>query len=290
MTALSPQTPIDQLDLATLADGVINITRQAGELLAVYYNQHLASGIEVVTKDDASPVTAADMASHQLISQGLRALYDIPVLSEESADVSQRHQWQRFWLVDPLDGTKEFLKKNGEFTVNVALVEAGRVVLGAIGVPLKRDVYLALHETTRTPALKMAYFINAQDQRTALNGHHLDGRVLRTAMSRSAFDNSDYRPYVTQLTQAGWLLDTVNAGSAYKFCLMAVGSIDFYPRLHPTSEWDTASGQCLLEVVGGALVDLEGRPFTYNQRDRLLNGSFIAVTDRALLPEVLPAS
>ncbi len=288
MTALSPQTPIDQLDLDTLARGVINITRQAGELLVVYYNQHLTTGIEVNKKEDTSPVTAADMASHQLISQGLRALYDIPVLSEESVDVSARHQWQRFWLVDPLDGTKEFLKKNGEFTVNIALVEAGRVVLGAIGVPLKQDVYLALHETTRMPVLKTAYLVNAQDQRITLTGHQLQGKVLRTAMSRSALDNSDYRPYVEQLTRAGWQLDTVNAGSAYKFCLMALGGIDFYPRLHPTSEWDTASGQCLLEVLGGALVDLQGRAFTYNQRDRLLNGSFIAVTDSALLPDVLP--
>jgi 3'(2'), 5'-bisphosphate nucleotidase len=278
-----------ELDFQVLLTAVIAIAQQAGELLTVFYNNHLQSSINIETKNDQSPVTAADIASHEFIESALQALTpDIPVLSEESADVSERRQWQRFWLVDPLDGTREFIKKTGEFTVNIALVEAGQVLLGVIGVPLKQQVYAASHNlASHVNQPKMAYRVDRDGSQHPLSAYRVLDKKLNTAMSRNS-SRPQYAEYQNQLTLAGFEFDTINAGSAYKFCLMVDGDIDLYPRLHPTSEWDTASGQCLLEVVGGALVDLTGRPFLYNQRDRLLNGGFIAVIDRDLLPAVLP--
>ncbi len=283
-----PKT-VPELDFQVLMSAVVSITQQAGELLTVFYNNHLQSSINIETKDDQSPVTAADMAAHQLIESALHALTPhIPVLSEESSDLSDRRQWERFWLVDPLDGTREFIKKTGEFTVNIALVESGQVLLGIIGVPLKKQVYVASNNLApHEKQLKIAYRIDADGSKQMLSTHPVLGKKLNTAMSRHS-TRPQYTEYQQQLAQAGFEFDAINAGSAYKFCLMVEGEIDLYPRLHPTSEWDTASGQCLLEVVGGALVDLNGKPFQYNQRDQLLNGAFIAVIDRELLPEVLP--
>jgi 3'(2'), 5'-bisphosphate nucleotidase len=278
-----------QLDFQILLAAIVSIAQQAGELLTVFYNNHLQSSITIETKDDQSPVTAADIASHDFIESALHALTpDIPVLSEESADMSERRQWTRFWLVDPLDGTREFIKKTGEFTVNIALVEAGQVLLGVIGIPLKQQVYAASHNLApHVNQPKIAYRVDFDGQQHLLSAHRVLDKKLNTAMSRNS-SRPQYTEYQKQLTQSGFEFDTINAGSAYKFCLMVNGAIDLYPRLHPTSEWDTASGQCLLEVLGGALVDLTGRPFVYNQRNRLLNGGFIAVIDRHLLPSVLP--
>jgi len=277
------------LDFSQLLPAVITITQQAGELLTVFYNNHLQSSIDIETKNDTSPVTAADIAAHDFIEAALQKLTpDIPVLSEESADVSSRKEWQRFWLVDPLDGTREFIKKTGEFTVNIALVEAGQVLIGLIGVPLKQQVYVASNNLfSHSQQPKKAYRVDADGSQHPLLKYSIQSKHLNTAMSRNS-SRPQYTEYKQQLTDAGFEFDTINAGSAYKFCLMVDGEIDLYPRLHPTSEWDTASGQCLLEVVGGALVDLTGRPFMYNQRNRLLNGGFIAVIDRNLLPAVLP--
>ncbi len=286
---MTSTTSLLVLDFSQLLPEVITITQQAGELLTVFYNHHLQSSINIETKNDASPVTAADMAAHDFIEAALHKLTpDIPVLSEESADVSSRKEWSRFWLVDPLDGTREFIKKTGEFTVNIALVEAGQVLIGVIGVPLKQQVYVASNNLlSHSQQPKQAYRVDADGGKHELENHRVTGPLLNTAMSRNS-SRPQYTEYQQQLTDVGFEFDTINAGSAYKFCLMVDGEIDLYPRLHPTSEWDTASGQCLLEVVGGALVDLTGRPFMYNQRDRLLNGGFIAVIDRDLLPAVLP--
>ncbi len=279
---------LPRIDLDSLLSAVITITQETGQLLTVFYNQHLHTTIDVQRKEDTSPVTAADIAAHDFIEAALlRVAPDIPVLSEESADVTDRAQWPRFWLVDPLDGTREFINKTGEFTVNIALVEDGHVVLGVIGVPLKQQIYAAIHDVDQGDTRKVAYRVDADGRQHMLQSRFVEGSLLNTAMSRKS-KRPQYEEYQQQLAQAGWQLNIVNAGSAYKFCLMADGSIDLYPRLHPTSEWDTAAGQCLLEVLGGAIVDLAGKPFRYNQREHLLNGSFIAVADQNLLPRVLP--
>ena len=256
-----------------LREAVIALARRAAvEILAVYDSASVAGTVAIVHKADRSPLTAADLASHHCIVEGLRALTpDIPVLSEESKDIeiAHRREWNPLWLVDPLDGTREFIKRNGEFTVNIALIEDGVATFGVIQQPVtgllwhgecghgafRRDGDAEQPIHVRTPALI----------------------PLRVAASRSHRD---------ERTQA--LLDAlpdreaVACGSSLKFCRIAEGGIDLYPRFGPTSEWDTAAGQAILEAAGGAVLDARGRPLRYNQRDTLLNGDFLAFGDVAL--------
>ena len=252
-----------------LREGVIAIAVDAGAAIMAVHDDDLA----VRTKADASPVTAADLAAHRCIVAGLERLTpDIPVLSEESAHtvpLAERRAWPRLWLVDPLDGTREFLKRNGEFTVNIALVDDGVPVFGVIQAPVtgavwhglpgggafRRDGGIDLPITTRRPA----------------------HAPLRVAASRSHLD-----PRTAALLQRLGAHETIGLGSSLKFCLLAEGGMDAYPRLGPTSEWDTAAGQAILEAAGGCVLDLHGRPFRYNQRDTLLNGDFLALGDPAL--------
>lgn len=242
--------------------------------------------LEIATKDDESPITEADIAAHHMIEAGLNQLTpSYPILSEESSDFDARHQWQTFWLVDPLDGTREFVKQTGEFTVNIALVEHGEVSLGVIGLPTMNKVYIGQKGGP-------IYWVEQQDGQSiwhtvAIPEQHPLADSWNIAITRRS-DRSDYARFKEMLEQRGQDFNVTNAGSAYKFCLMLEGKIDVYPRLHPTSEWDTAAGQCLLEMIGGALVDSKGRPFAYNQRDELLNGEFLAVRDCRYVPLVLP--
>jgi 3'(2'), 5'-bisphosphate nucleotidase len=252
----------------TLRDGVIAITRQAAAAILTVYDSEFA----VQHKDDRSPLTAADLAAHRCIVEGLRALTpDIPVLSEESrdADIAERRAWTRLWLVDPLDGTREFIKRNGEFTVNIALIEGGAAVFGVIQQPVTGALWHGMpgHGTFRRDG----------DADVAIRACIPAASPLRIAASRS------HRDARTQaLLDALPGSEVVGCGSSLKFCRLAEGAIDLYPRFGPTSEWDTAAGQAILEAAGGAVLDLRGRPFRYNQRDGLLNGDFIALGDIAL--------
>ena len=263
-----------------LREGVIALAhRAAARILAVYDSAAFEADADVRHKDDRSPLTAADLASHRCIVDGLAQLTPgLPVLSEESAtvEIAARRGWQRFWLVDPLDGTREFLKRNGEFTVNIALVDAGVAVFGVIQQPVTGALWHgapgngAFHRTTAGDDVALQTRVPA-------------AAPLRVAASRS---HRDAR------TQA--LLDALPAhethacGSSLKFCRIAEGEIDLYPRFGLTSEWDTAAGQAILEAAGGVVLDPRGRPFRYNQREDLLNGDFIALGDPAL-HAVLPA-
>ena len=250
-------------------DAVIALARAAAaEILTVYDGE-----FAVQHKDDRSPLTAADLASHRCIVAGLQALTPhIPVLSEESKDIdiAARREWTTFWLVDPLDGTREFIKRNGEFTVNIALIEDGVATWGVIQQPVTGTLWhggadigaflregdagdVAIH--TRTPA--------AAQLRIAASRSHRDER---TQAVLDALPGSE----------------VVGCGSSLKFCRIADGGIDLYPRFGPTSEWDTAAGQAILEGAGGAVLGPDGRPFRYNQRATLLNGDFIALGDLAL--------
>lgn len=257
-----------------LRDGVIDIARRAAAAILAVYDGEFA----VQHKDDRSPLTAADLAAHRCIVDGLQALTPgIPVLSEESrhADIAERRGWRRLWVVDPLDGTREFVKRNGEFCINIALVEQGEAVFGLIQQPVTG---LLWHGAPGRGA-----FRREGEADRAIRARIPAASPLRVAASRS---HRDAR------TQA--LLDAlpgstvVGCGSALKFCRIAEGEIDLYPRFGPTSEWDTAAGQAILEAAGGAVLDPRGRPLRYNQRDTLLNGDFIAVGDPAL-PAHLPA-
>lgn len=254
-------------ELDALARGVGEIAvRAAAAILEVY-----ESDFAVTCKDDRSPLTAADLASNRVIVEALHALTpEWPVLSEESAEVawSERSRWQRYWIVDPLDGTREFVKRNGEFTVNIALIDDHRPILGVVQTPVSGELAcawegggtwisdraggMARHVTTRTRATP-----------------------LMVAGSRS--HGSEHEAAL--LSRLGPCAK-LPLGSSLKFVRIAAAEADLYLRLGPTSEWDTAAGQCVLEQAGGAVLDFSGRPLRYNTRDSLLNPDFFAVGER----------
>jgi len=253
--------------LEALLPGVLRVARAAGRAISMVYTR---TDLGVETKADQSPLTAADSAAHDVIAAGLARLApDIPLWSEESAaiDWDTRRHWQEFWLVDPLDGTKEFIKRNGEFTVNIALVRGHTSVLGVVHAPvLKRDYYGSAGAgafrsddgspgeliRVRSPALPPVRVAGSRSHR----GSSLDDILARLG------DHT-----------------LVSMGSSLKFCLVAEGEADFYPRLGPTSEWDTAAAQAVVEAAGGAVLDLQGQPLRYNTRQEVLNPFFIACGD-----------
>jgi 3'(2'), 5'-bisphosphate nucleotidase len=257
-----------------LTEGAIEIARAAAAAILVVYDGEF----EVERKADASPVTAADMAAHHVIVDGLARLTpDIPVLSEESADevdLAQRRQWRRLWLVDPLDGTREFVKRNGEFSVNLALIEDGVAVFGLVLAPVGGALWYAQRGG--------AAFRRDGDLEIQVRAQVPPAQPMRVAASRSHHSQRSDDFLVRAHREAAGGIRMVSLGSSLKFCRIAEGSLDLYPRFGPTSEWDTAAGQCVLEAAGGALLDPQGRPFRYNQREHLLNGDFIALGDRAL--------
>jgi len=254
--------------IGRVRESLIAIARAAaGDILAVY-----AGPFDVRQKSDASPVTAADLAAHTRIVEALERLTpEIPVLSEESADTisaQTRRRWTRYWLVDPLDGTREFVKRNGEFTVNIALVEDGIAVYGVIQAPVLDTVW---HGGPDVGAWR-----RDADGEHALHTCRPAATPLRIASSRSWPS-----PWVEAVLQRGDAV-AVPLGSSLKFCRLAEGALDIYPRFGPTSEWDTAAGQAILQGAGGVVLDLDGEPLRYNQRESLLNGDFIAIGDPEL--------
>ena len=255
-------------------EGVIAIARGAAAAILRIYDSEFA----VQRKDDDSPLTAADLAAHHCIVDGLARLTpDIPVLSEESApavSAAQRRPWTRLWVVDPLDGTREFIKRNGEFTVNIALVEDGMAVFGVVQAPVTGDLW---HGGAGLGAFRR----NENDLDVALHARSPALPPLRVAASRS---HSDARSeaFIARMSRSAGVVEPLGLGSSLKFCRLAEGGMDVYPRFGPTSEWDTAAGQCVLEGAGGCVLDPKGRPLRYNQRDTILNGDFIALGDAAL--------
>lgn len=259
---------------AAQVEGAISLARAAAAAILQVYDGEF----EVERKSDASPVTAADLAAHHLILDGLAELTpDIPVLSEESAhevDAGQRRAWPRLWLVDPLDGTREFVKRNGEFSVNLALIDHGVAVFGLVLAPVGGALW---HAQRGGPAYR-----RDGDAEREIRVRSPAARPLRVAASRSHFSEHSEQFMVRAHRAAPDGIRMVSLGSSLKFCRIAEGELDLYPRFGPTSEWDTAAGQCVLEAAGGALVDPQGRPFRYNQRAHILNGDFVALGDRDL--------
>ncbi|BAV96701.1 3'(2'),5'-bisphosphate nucleotidase CysQ [Lysobacter enzymogenes] len=259
---------------SALVEGAIAIARAAAAAILEIYDGEF----EVERKADASPLTAADMAAHHVIVDGLARLTpDIPVLSEESAhevDAAQRRGWDRLWLVDPLDGTREFVKRNGEFSVNLALIERGEPVFGVVLAPVGGALW---HGARGGHAYR-----RDGDAERRVQAQVPPAQPLRVAASRSHHSQRSDEFLARAHRQAAGGIAMVSLGSSLKFCRIAEGSLDLYPRFGPTSEWDTAAGQCVLEAAGGAVLDPRGRPFRYNQRDGLLNGDFIALGDLSL--------
>lgn len=248
-----------------LLEAVDCIAREAGDaILAVY-----ETDFTVDTKSDDSPLTKADLAAHRIISDGLqRAAPETPILSEEGseAEAADRRGWSRYWLVDPLDGTKEFVNRNGEFTVNIALIDEGVPVLAAVHAP-------ALGVTYTAAAGIGAFRADASGQRRI---------STRRAPPRPAFvvSRSHRDEALAELLAELPEHDAVSTGSSLKFCLVAEGTADLYPRTGPTCEWDTGAGQCIAEIAGARVLTWPDRkPMRYNQRDTLLNPGFVVIGD-----------
>jgi 3'(2'), 5'-bisphosphate nucleotidase len=251
-----------------LLDAACAIARTAGGAILDVYGR---ADFAVARKSDDSPLTEADQVAHRIIVRELAALDDaIPILSEESqpAEHATRRSWSRYWLVDPLDGTKEFLKRNGEFTVNIALVDATRAVLGAVYAPVLDRLYSGIVAlgAWRSDA-------GGAPQPIAVRG--TAATPLRVVGSRS-HPSPELAAYLAGLPSH----EITDMGSSLKICLVAEGAADVYPRLGPTSEWDTAAAQAILESAGGRMIDLAGRPLRYNSKDDLLNPHFLAFGDQ----------
>jgi 3'(2'), 5'-bisphosphate nucleotidase len=247
--------------LCDLVDTVAALARAAGERILRVYD----TDFDVSQKEDRTPVTAADLAAHAVINAGLARLTpQLPLLSEESGPVpfAERASWTRYWLVDPLDGTREFIKRNGEFTVNIALVDEGEAVLGVVYVPVTRVCYMACRGAGAF----------RQDPGRAPQAIHVrtyrSGRVT-VAGSRS-HGGEALQAYLQRLGD----YELVSLGSALKSCLVAEGKADLYPRFGPTSEWDTAAAQCIVEEAGGRVTDTRMQRLRYNAKESLINPSF----------------
>lgn len=238
------------------------IARAAGEAIMTIYRQPFA----VEYKQDESPLTAADKGAHEVIAAALATLTpDIPVLSEESdAEIMQaRLGWSRYWLVDPLDGTKEFVARNGEFTVNIALIEEGKPLWGLVYAPVPDRLWYG--------GKGLGAWRIDESGTAAIKTHaHVEGEAWKVVGSRNHLSQAT-RDYLAPLGE----IALVSMGSSLKFCIIAEGGAELYPRLAPTCEWDTAAAQAVLEGAGGSVTQLDGSPLRYTKPD-ILNPWFVA--------------
>jgi len=265
------------MDLKSLVEPVVTLAEDAGRAILEVYSTDFA----VQEKDDDSPLTQADLASHRRIDAGLKALSPgIPIISEESGlpGFETRREWQRYWIVDPLDGTREFVNRNGEFTVNIALIEDHRPVLGVVHVPVQQKTYVGC--------------VGLGARRRDGNGDWNTIRVAEASRrpARIVGSRSHRGASLDAYLEAIGDFDLVPMGSSLKFCVVAEGGADMYPRLGPTSEWDTAAAQAVVEQAGGKVVTLDGNPMNYNTKEEILNPFFLVIgaADRdwlALLPD-----
>ena len=249
------------LNLENLCQSCIEISVAAGQKIIEIYNGEF----EVQSKEDNTPLTTADLAAHNHILQSLTKLTpDIPVLSEEAADIpfSVREKWQTYWLVDPLDGTREFIKHNGEFSVNIALIHEHKSILGVIHAPVTGDTYHAYKDNG-------AYKIDADNHSKKITCRNADINNLIIAGSRS-HRSDQLKEFLCKLNNP----HVICMGSSLKSCLVAEGLADLYPRLGHTSEWDTAAAHCIVVEAGGQITKTDMQPLLYNTKESLLNPEF----------------
>jgi 3'(2'), 5'-bisphosphate nucleotidase len=241
-----------------MLEQICQLARVAGAAIMDVYQGE--KPLEATQKSDDSPVTAADIAAHTIILKGLQTLTpEIPVLSEEDPQSWEtRQHWQRYWLVDPLDGTKEFLKRNGEFTVNIALIEKGKAVLGVVYAPVLNVMYSAAEGKAWKEENGVRNQIQVRDARPPL-----------VVISRSHSDD-ELKEYLHQLGEH----QTTSIGSSLKFCLVAEGQAQLYPRFGPTNIWDTAAGHAVAAAAGAHVHDWQGKPLDYTPRESFLNPGF----------------
>lgn len=246
---------------SSILPDVIKVADAASEKVLHIYE----SDFKVEFKEDRSPITAADVASHEEIVRGLRNISrDIPILSEEGKSIpwEERKHWHRFWLIDPIDGTKDFTQRTGEFTVNIALIENGEPVMGVVTAPALKEAYWGVvgegaYKRERTGKVHRIRVAEPKDaKRVVASKNHL---------------NEETRQFIDTLGEH----ELVQAGSSLKFCRIAEGHADIYPRLGPTCEWDTGAAHAVLLAAGGRIETLEGQPLRYGKED-VLNPFFVA--------------
>lgn len=265
------------MNLSNLKQPLIDLAKKAGEAILEIYEKSRQYPIQ--TKADHSPLTQADLMANEILQQGLKALTpDFPILSEEGVGIpwEERQKWTTYWLIDPLDGTRQFINHSGEFTVNIALIHHHQPVIGLLYVPVTEEVYYACE------GWGGAYKQDAAHQVIPLQVRpwSLGETIILTSTVVSQDRVKAMFGHLGAYTQ-------ITLSSAWKFGWVAEGKADLSPRLGNTSEWDTAAGQCILELAGGALVDLQGEPLRYNTRESVINPHFIALGDRGRLWERL---
>lgn len=249
---------------------------QAGKEILDVYNTEF----EVEKKEDASPLTLADKKSHEAIIKVLNSKYSsIPVLSEEGKHLpyEERKNWETLWIVDPLDGTKEFVKRNGEFTVNIALVQQGQPVLGVIYVPVKDELYFSKEGVG-------AFKLNQYKEKVVNNDKDLIAQATKisvgfpdqfTAVASRSHMSPETEEFIKELEQVHGNAEIISAGSSLKLCLVAEGKANVYPRFAPTMEWDTAAGHAIVVAAGGKVINTETKQSLKYNKENLLNPWFI---------------
>ncbi len=267
-------------------------SKEAGKAILDVYETRF----EVETKDDRTPLTIADKQAHEIIVDNLSSIPDprspIPILSEEGKDIaySERKTWKQFWLVDPLDGTKEFIKKNGEFTVNIALIHSNMPIMGVIYIPVKNTYYFAIKDLgayklssselansdlSVEKLLDSAVKLPIPDLQSPITGK--DSQI--TIVGSRSHATRELEQYIDKMREEYQKVEFISAGSSLKFCLVAEGSADIYPRYGPTMEWDTAAGQIIAEEAGGKVIRADnGEPLLYN-KEKLKNPWFVVLKD-----------
>ena len=248
---------------------ISNISVEAGRVILDFYNKNL----NITFKADESPLTQADLASHKLITDSIKKITpNIPILSEEEfIEWDLRKKWKKYWLIDPLDGTKEFIKKNGEFTVNIALIEYNRPILGVIYAPASNELYFAKKNFG-------SYKILTSKQLNTLdNAKKISIKINKTNKVKIIGSRSHSNPILQKWVSKNFNdFQILQKGSSLKFCLIAEGFADIYPRFGPTSEWDIAAGHIILEEAGGKLKSIDNKEILYNEKEDILNPNFFA--------------
>lgn len=239
------------------------IAKAAGDTILSFYGDEA-----IAIKSNQTPLTQADLAAHALICEALKTLTpDIPILSEESDDIAydERKTWERYWLIDPLDGTREFINQNGEFTVNMALIVEHEPVVGVVYAPVRKELYCAVKGRGAT-------MTDAEGRVESLTVRKCPG--MPTVMTSRSHQSKQLQEYLNHMS--GGRREPM--GSSLKFCILAKGEADCYPRFAPTSEWDVAAGHCILREAGGEVLTREGA-LRYNTKESLVNPAFVAVGD-----------
>lgn len=263
------------MEYPILINEISLLARHAGECIMMHY--HKSASLDIHIKADNSPVTIADLQAHELITKGLMKLTpDIPLLSEEDpVPWTKRRNWQCYWLIDPLDGTREFINKSGEFTVNIALINRGVAVLGIIYAPFFNTLYAAENRSNHKYAWKEQH-----GKRHVISCLNTPEPTVITSKVGAESHLEHYLHHLGHYRHQ-------KMGSSLKFCLVAEGCAQVYPQFHPTSIWDTAAGQAIVCAAGGMVTDWQGSPLSYTPVESLLNPLYCVATED-LIKKIIP--